>query len=225
MSEENSLEGRVSPERLGWQKFVRESTDDEIVDQLVLLKTELDKERQNSITDNLTGLLNKRGITEAWKRIFDHLQRHPEENPGTVVLIDLNNFKTANDKFGHAAGDRALQILGEILRRYTRPEDMKGRLGGDEFVCHFDGADEIQSQAIMERISELFVDQTVKEKMFGGESVVTLSWGIATIDRRNGPSEVTKLADERMYVHKNESKSGVIDGDDLESMRNLGFDK
>lgn len=101
-------------------------------------------------TDPLTGLLNRRAFLEDVTRRVDRLDR--EGVPGTLIFVDLDNFKHLNDSHGHEAGDQALVIVATLLRDIVRPTDLVARLGGDEFALWLDGADEL---AAAERAEQL----------------------------------------------------------------------
>lgn len=92
-------------------------------------------------TDPLTALLNRRSFLDEMARRIDRLDR--EGVPGTLMFVDLDNFKRLNDSHGHDAGDQALCIVGNLLRDTVRPADLVARLGGDEFALWLDGADEL----------------------------------------------------------------------------------
>ncbi len=92
-------------------------------------------------TDPLTALLNRRSFLDEMARRIDRLDR--EGVPGTLMFVDLDNFKRLNDSHGHDAGDQALCIVGNLLRDTVRPADLVSRLGGDEFALWLDGADEL----------------------------------------------------------------------------------
>lgn len=85
-----------------------------------------------SITDELTGLFNRRGFTEALDRVLAACKRHGE--PGLLILVDLDRFKAINDTYGHLAGDAVLKGTAELLRGAVRKSDIVARLGGDEFA-------------------------------------------------------------------------------------------
>lgn len=92
-------------------------------------------------TDPLTGLLNRRAFLDEVGRRVERLER--EELPGTLMFIDLDNFKLLNDQRGHDVGDEALCLVAGLLRQTVRPADLVARLGGDEFALWMDGADEL----------------------------------------------------------------------------------
>ena len=83
--------------------------------------------------DELTGLTNRRGFYEAFEREIDHTNRGNNEG-GLLIMIDLDQFKTVNDTFGHLAGDEALRTVAAFLQGTIRNMDVAARLGGDEFI-------------------------------------------------------------------------------------------
>lgn len=83
-------------------------------------------------TDELTGLLNRRGFDTAFERVMEEAKRHGET--GVLVYIDLDGFKPVNDTFGHAAGDATLQAVARVIGENVRTLDFVARLGGDEFA-------------------------------------------------------------------------------------------
>ncbi|MEQ8967078.1 MAG: GGDEF domain-containing protein [Azospirillaceae bacterium] len=108
-----------------------------------------------SVTDEMTGLFNRRGTLDHLRREIALARRHGE--PGVVVLCDIDGLKAVNDTLGHAAGDALIQAFAAILRDAVRQSDIVGRLGGDEFAlllarCRADGA-RGRIDALRERIA------------------------------------------------------------------------
>jgi GGDEF domain-containing protein len=85
-----------------------------------------------TLTDEITGLLNRRGFNREMRRILADAKRYDER--GILCFIDLDDFKTINDVFGHMAGDRVLNTIGRLLQLQVRENDVVARLGGDEFA-------------------------------------------------------------------------------------------
>lgn len=85
-----------------------------------------------SMTDELTGLLNRRGFDEAFRRALISAGRYGDE--GVLVSCDLDDFKSVNDRHGHVAGDEVLRQVGALLKSHIRETDFVARLGGDEFT-------------------------------------------------------------------------------------------
>jgi diguanylate cyclase (GGDEF)-like protein len=98
------------------------------------LRQQRDKARKAALTDELTGLSNRRYLMERLEQLVPH-------EPGlAVALIDLDHFKRVNDVHGHAAGDQVLRQFGLVLLQHTRRNDVSGRLGGEEFLLVLRGA-------------------------------------------------------------------------------------
>ena len=96
------------------------------------LRAERDRYEQESLTDSLTGLANRRAL--------EARLRNPS-TASTLIIVDIDRFKPVNDRFGHDVGDHVLRRIGQILRDCVRPGDLAARLGGDEFILVLDTAD------------------------------------------------------------------------------------
>ena len=113
---------------------------------------------RSSITDPLTGVLNRRGFDQASHVAFSDLARH--DRPVTLLVIDLDVFKAYNDAYGHQAGDLLLCWVGEQLENAVRPTDSVARLGGDEFAVLLPGTDRDSALPVIERIEQTLERQT-----------------------------------------------------------------
>ena len=152
-------------------------------------------------TDPLTGLLNRRAFLEEAGRRIDRLDR--EGLPGTLIFIDLDRLKPLNDRLGHEAGDAALTLTADLLRRTFRPADLLARLGGDEFALWLDGSDELTAAERAERLRTSFPSELAH--LTAGDPVgMTVSIGIAC--RAGGGGEdleaLLQRADQAMYQAK-----------------------
>ncbi len=128
-------------------------------------------------TDALTGLLNRRAFLEELPRHIERLDR--EALPGTMVFIDLDNFKPANDHFGHELGDQVLCRTAALLRRTVRPTDLVARLGGDEFALWLNGADHLTAAERAEQL-RIAAPGALAEAIGAPRPRLSLSMGIAT---------------------------------------------
>jgi diguanylate cyclase (GGDEF)-like protein len=145
--------------------------------------------RAYATADPLTSLVNRR----VWaKRLADEMSRASRNGSELSVLVaDLDGFKTANDELGHDAGDRLLCDLASSWRSLLRGAgDLLGRLGGDEFGLIVPGAGEVQSRQIAKRLAEACPEGT------------SVSIGIATWDKAEPPSHLLRRADQAMYRAK-----------------------
>ncbi len=116
-------------------------------------------------TDDLTQIFNRAGflkeLNQELERFNDpaNLGRRADDG-AAVVFIDLRKFKSINDTYGHAVGDKALQCVAEILETYTRDEDVVGRWGGDEFVVMIPNISSLDSVSVFERLQKELDDIT-----------------------------------------------------------------
>jgi diguanylate cyclase (GGDEF)-like protein len=158
--------------------------------------------RQLSLLDELTGLYNLRGFRVLAEHALRMAQRNQE--PFSVLFIDLDNLKQINDSYGHSVGSATLHQTGELLKRTFRESDMMGRIGGDEFAVagHFShAAVAVAAQRLREAASHLLVG--------GGSAGLSLSVGVTTTETGTHPSlnELLALADRAMYEEKRRKKS------------------
>jgi len=151
-------------------------------------------------SDFLTGLLNRRAFFDEVGRRLNRLRR--EGQPATMMFIDLDAFKSINDRFGHEAGDRLLVAIAVLLRESVRPTDLIARFGGDEFAVFLDGAD---SYAASERAEMLCTSVRDRLKEMFQNAAVSFSVGLATFWPHRGEETIDSLlqrADAAMYVAK-----------------------
>jgi diguanylate cyclase (GGDEF)-like protein/PAS domain S-box-containing protein len=156
-------------------------------------------------TDPLTGLLNRRAFLEEIARCAERLDR--EELPGTLMFVDIDNFKVVNDALGHEMGDQVLVHTAVMLRNVVRPTDLVARLGGDEFAVWMNGADHMTAAERAEHL-RTHVPREMSELSGGNTLRLGVSIGIAT--RRHGSKElidsVLRRADMAMYAVKHQGR-------------------
>jgi diguanylate cyclase (GGDEF)-like protein len=107
-----------------------------------------------ALLDPLTGVWNRRGLLAENERLFQQFRKRAQEV--AVLLVDLDNFKSINDRFGHAFGDRVLQMFAATARSAVRGSDFVGRLGGEEFAVVLHGHAGERAMAVAERIRNAF---------------------------------------------------------------------
>lgn len=129
-----------------------------------------------SITDSLTGVLNRRGFEEILQRGFAEAKRY--DQPASLMLVDLDYFKTVNDQYGHNIGDKVLIAVAGALRDGIRDCDSVGRLGGDEFVVFLPNTDPEEAEIMCERVQCLAKALRVSHESI--EITVSLTYGLAT---------------------------------------------
>jgi diguanylate cyclase len=152
-----------------------------------------------AMLDPLTGLHNRRYADERLVAEIARAERF--RSVLTILALDLNDLKEINDRYGHGAGDLALKVFAERLRRAIRGCDLAARVGGDEFVAFLPDCTPDQIHLVLNRLSPLEIEVQAKKVAFG------FSAGFA--DYREGETSVELLerADEALYVQKQISKS------------------
>ncbi len=155
-------------------------------------------------TDGLTGLPNKRAVTDALKRTF--AQATMTSAPLGLVMLDLDHFKQVNDQHGHAAGDQVLAGVGAALRGVLRARDFAGRNGGEEFSVLLPDTEIDAALEIAERIRAAIAEITVP----GTDVPVTASLGVAGFPGHGSTLErLERLADAALYVAKRQGRNRV----------------
>jgi len=177
-----------------------------------------------AMQDPLTGLLNRRAITDHAEAEWHRAQR--ERRPVCVALIDLDNLKAINDTLGHQVGDQVIEQLSSTVRKTLRRYDWAGRWGGDEFMLVLPGTNLVDAQEIAERLRQHYNASTLIADMKGDLSPF-LSAGIACFSGRPGdevtPTQLFGQADRALYRAKQGGKDRIEvhrDSDDLEKASN-----
>ncbi|MEA2338960.1 MAG: two-component system, cell cycle response regulator [Thermoanaerobaculia bacterium] len=163
-----------------------------------------------SARDSLTGLYNRWYVMEKIDSEMNRSLRHG--SPVSLIMLDIDHFKRVNDSFGHSAGDRVLQSVGQVLRDSCRVYDVPGRYGGEEFCVVLPETRVGNTTVVAERIRERLAASRFE---VGSDSVVvTASIGIAGIDSIDGestlsPSILIDRADQALYSAKHRGRNRV----------------
>ena len=142
-----------------------------------------------SITDDLTGLLNKRGFNDRLERAFRVAAS--TASPLALLLLDVDHFKTYNDTFGHVAGDVALSKVAQVVRQYAqRAEDAAARIGGEELAVILPDTGENGAYALAERIRSSVENLSLQQGPGSSQPVLTISVGVISTENRDVPDTV-----------------------------------
>lgn len=157
--------------------------------------------------DELTGLLNRRGMTNRFKRLYQRALREgtPEIN---LAVIDIDHFKTINDRFGHAVGDQVLSEVARRLESLVRPHDLCVRLGGEEFAVFWNGAPADMAAAMAERIRLAIGIRPFETRE--GLLRCTVSIGLSRMRPDESLEDFIDRADQALYVAKQGGRNKVV---------------
>lgn len=167
--------------------------------------------KQLSETDPLTGLFNRRTLYGLAQTILDGV-RSGESGVG-IVLLDVDRFKSVNDRFGHAVGDRVLQKTAAVLTGNLRDCDIVSRYGGEEFLLVLRDVSAAQTFIIAEKLRKCLAETPIEEM---GAERVTASFGVVWCGDDNASSnwdDLVNLADRRLYQAKRMGRNRVWAGD------------
>jgi diguanylate cyclase (GGDEF)-like protein len=171
---------------------------------VTILRHLVHHERDVARTDDVTQVSNRRAFYEAMERELNRARRHT--TPLTLMVLDLDNFKFVNDRYGHLTGDRVLRAVAETIQASLRITDTVSRLGGDEFGVLLPETDATESNRVANRIQT-----NLQQAMTVNQWPITISIGSATfITLPASPQDLLHQADALMYSVKHASKDAVL---------------
>ena len=168
------------------------------------VETLMQKLRHQAMTDPLTGLGNRRWLSERVAQELARAERQAE--PISVILFDLDKFKTINDSHGHDVGDQVLVAAGEIATNYVRPYDLAARIGGEEFCIVLPKTTETEAADIAERLRAALAKTTVTPLAQGR---LTASFGVYQGEAGESFAQMLRVADTLLYDAKQGGRNRV----------------
>jgi two-component system, cell cycle response regulator len=172
------------------------------------LRDSLDERVELAVKDALTGLFNRRYLESHVGTLVERARRSAA--PLSVLMADIDAFKSVNDTLGHAAGDSVLREFAQRLRRSIRSVDLACRLGGEEFIVVMPDTSLERARQAGERVRAGIAAEPFRGGPLGGVEV-TASVGVATLEPRDqGLDDLVKRADQALYVAKRQGRNRVV---------------
>ncbi len=175
---------------------------------------------QDAQTDQLTGLANRKTFDECISKVYElivpendavEIERRVDQPLGYwIAMVDIDHFKSVNDRFGHLYGDEVLVLLAQILKSVFRGDDMIFRFGGEEFVVIIRCADQASSRLTLERLR-----RTVEAHSFPQVGQVTISIGATRMVREVFAMTLLDYADQALYHSKKNGRNQVTFFEDM----------
>lgn len=172
--------------------------------------------QEELITDELTRVLNRRGLFERIEPFVNEVSfqlKNPEQRKSFIlkdfalIFSDIDKFKSINDTYGHAAGDAVLKAVATLLRENVRGSDIVGRYGGEEIVIGLLGANLEDARQIAENLREKLENHKIK---YGSKELsVTASFGVASVSETTDTNALIDAADKALYLAKNNGRNRV----------------
>lgn len=168
--------------------------------------TLVEESRQLARFDALTGLFNRRALSEALELELERCMRHA--NPLSVLLLDIDHFKKINDGHGHQSGDAVLRAVGKALAQTARRSDVCARWGGEEFVVVLTQTDPEAAMLAAERVRHV-IEQVIVTNEKGDRIPVTASVGVTSLYMTDTVETFLDRADKAMYLAKSSGRNQV----------------
>jgi len=173
----------------------------------------LEESRTQAATDGLTGLPNRRSFVDKLEEMLQRSDRFG--TPVSLLMLDVDHFKSVNDTYGHPVGDQVLQKLAELLAGSVRDTvDMAARYGGEEFTVLLENTSHEGAVNLAERLREALAAETFVH-VEGSNTIpfrVTMSLGVATSGEGGEPAELVERADQALYAAKEGGRNQVVSG-------------
>jgi diguanylate cyclase (GGDEF)-like protein len=164
----------------------------------------LEKLETLSVTDQLTGLYNRRYFDEQFKREQEKINRYGSQL--CLIMMDLDHFKSINDRFGHQAGDKVLVEFSQLIKQGIRNTDILSRWGGEEFILLLPETSLANAAIMAEKLRVL-----VKENKFSRAEKVTASFGVAQVNKlSDNDRPAIQNADSALYQAKRDGRNRVV---------------
>lgn len=157
--------------------------------------------------DGLTGLANHRHFHQALAVAIG--QAYLENEPLSILYMDIDHFKQVNDRYGHQAGDTVLREFAMLLRRELPAGALAARYGGEELVIMLQGQHSLEAEALAEHLRHTIEEHPFLDRAANGHLNITVSLGVASYQLGQGKSKFIARADHALYVSKREGRNRI----------------
>ena len=186
--------------------------------ELEILKKQLE---EYSYQDGLTGIANRRFFEDSYQREWLNAQR--EQQPLTIMLLDIDYFKQYNDHNGHLLGDACLKQIAQILKKsVSRPRDLVARFGGEEFILILPDTTQASAIEVVERILQSIRTADICHSTSPLDQRLSVSLGVKTIipTQKNDKMAFLKEVDQNLYLAKERGRNGYViqDAEDVQHL-------
>jgi diguanylate cyclase (GGDEF)-like protein len=206
LSSERDIGMQVEALRLGGDQFLNKPCNPLLLASVVKTKIARHREMQRAtLHDGLTGLLNHSAAKSQLEELLKAM--NAENDCLSVAMLDIDNFKSINDTYGHPVGDQVIRSLAWLLRGRLRATDIIGRYGGEEFLVVLRGAKVDDATAVLNRIRTDF--SRMPHACPGGQLSATFSGGLASFPQYAGAVELTRLADDALLIAKHNGRNCI----------------
>ncbi|MFT4120148.1 GGDEF domain-containing protein [Bradyrhizobium sp.] len=180
--------------------------------ELDVIRDSLSKSEERARTDTLTGLANRHALDE-----FLRKAQAKAGAPLSVMMLDIDHFKSFNDNFGHGVGDQVLRLVAKVLREKVRDQDLPARYGGEELMAVLPDAGLAAGVGIAERIRRAIAECRITRRSTGEVLPnITVSIGVAQYRSGEAISDLIERCDRALYLAKGHGRNRVVTEDELD---------
>ena len=176
------------------------------------LRENLDEAREAGVRDALTNVGNRRAFDNAMEREHEEVNEHGGKL--SVIMTDIDSFKSINDNYGHAVGDEVIKILARVLSELSRDGDVVARIGGEEFAVILPGSGLNGAASLAERVRAAFAEKKLTIRSSTTSVVnMTASFGVAELRSGETVASFMDRADKSLYAAKKAGRNKVVADD------------
>ena len=189
--------------------------------ELDVIRDSLSKSEERARTDALTGLPNRHALDEFFR--VAQIAAMEKGEPLSVLLIDIDHFKSFNDNFGHGVGDQVLRLMAKVLRERVRDIDLPARYGGEELIAVLPGANLAACAAVAERIRRSISECSITRRSTGEVlPSITVSIGVGEFQMGEAMSDLIDRCDRALYLAKGTGRNRVVTENELDRQQAAG---
>jgi diguanylate cyclase len=182
------------------------------------LQENLDAVRNESLTDPLTSLSNRKYFDEALLKVISTARAKSE--PVSLLMADVDQFKSFNDRYGHLTGDQVLRLVAVAVKQNVKSQDIAARYGGEEFAIVLPNSDLRQAIAIADHIRRGVMTKELMKRSTGERlGRVTISLGVAMLAPNDSPQSLIERADACLYLAKRNGRNRVVSEADQDALK------
>lgn len=173
-----------------------------------ILRQQLEEVREESLTDALTGLSNRKAFDQKVDELI--WQNHQEKTEFSLVIADIDFFKKFNDAYGHLAGDKVLKYVSKLIKHSVKGSDFAARFGGEEFTLLLPKTDLDGARIVAEQVRQAIEHKNLVDKVQNQNyGKVTISLGVAQYSGNETAEELLDRADKALYQAKDKGRNRV----------------
>lgn len=172
------------------------------------LREQLEQVREESLTDALTGLANRKAFDQMLDSVVQN--NTDEQSPFCLVIADIDHFKNFNDTYGHLVGDKVLRYVGKTITSCIKGKDMAARFGGEEFILILPDTEITGAEIVADQVRQAISKSNLIDHRNNEEyGKITISLGIAQFKQGEQPEELLNRADQALYQAKDNGRNRV----------------